>query len=70
MKTDPVLAVASTTALFSDPSFAIGGDNAVTYDVAADGRFVLPDLVGRENNRQSITVVQNWYEEFRDREQD
>jgi len=38
------------------------------YDVTADGqRFVVVEGVGSRNPRQ-IQVVQNWYEEFRDRD--
>ena len=42
------------------------------YDVSADGRrFVLPAPVDEEAEQEvSIRVVENWYEEFRDREQD
>jgi len=42
------------------------------YGVASDGRFVLVEPVdsGDESRAQpAIRVVQNWYEEFRDREQ-
>ena len=39
------------------------------YDVSVDGsRFVIPERVGAETF--TVRVVQNWYEEFRDREQD
>ena len=40
-----------------------------TYDVAADGqRFVMVDNLG--DPQYTMHVVQNWYEAFRDREQD
>ena len=40
------------------------------YDVSADGqRFVVAQPVG-EVSEPKIRVVQNWHEEFRDREQD
>ena len=40
------------------------------YDVSPDGRrFVVPEAVGPAPE-PSIQVVQNWYAEFRDREQD
>ena len=43
----------------------------ITYDVLTDGRFVLLDSVeSAEAEPPSIHVVENWYEEFRDREQD
>ena len=41
-----------------------------TYDVSADGKqFVIAEPVG-EPSPLAIRVVLNWYEEFRDREQD
>ncbi len=40
----------------------------MSYDVSADGRFVLVDTVESEEAKPpSIHVVENWYEEFRDR---
>ena len=39
------------------------------YDVSADGRrFVLLAPVDEADQEVSIRVVENWYEEFRDRE--
>ena len=42
------------------------------YDAASDGqRFLLVDTVrGGEEGPAAIHIVQNWYEEFRDREQE
>ena len=43
------------------------------YDVSADGqRFILAEPVeeGADAPAPSIRVVMNWYEEFRDRQQD
>ena len=37
------------------------------YDVALDGRFVLVETL--EQPAPAIRVVQNWFAEFRDREQ-
>ena len=50
----------------------IGLDIAYQYDVSADGqRFVvIEDVEDEQASRPSIHIVQNWYEEFRDREQD
>ena len=40
------------------------------YDVELDGQaFILPERVGAAPN-PIIQIVQNWHEEFRDREQD
>jgi Tol biopolymer transport system component len=42
-----------------------------TYDVSADGRrFILPEQVGAEASDTKIRVVQNWFAEFKDREQE
>ena len=41
-----------------------------TYDVSADGRFLMiKDVLGREETSapQSITVIQNWVEELKRR---
>ena len=39
------------------------------YDVSVDGsRFVIPERAGTETF--TVRVVENWYEEFRDREKD
>ncbi len=45
---------------------------ATNFDVSADGqRFLVVESLGEEaEDQQAIHVVQNWYEEFRDREQD
>ena len=43
------------------------------YDVSADGqRFVLIEPVGYEHepDETAIHIIQNWFAEFRDREQD
>ena len=41
------------------------------YDISADGnRFIVIQTFDRERTPVSIHVVENWYEEFRDREQD
>ena len=69
--TTPSFVAVSTTPLFSDPHLFFRGFDPVSYDVSADGRFVLTDSV--ENTKAeppSINVVENWYEEFRGREQD
>jgi hypothetical protein len=45
----------------------------VSYDVSADGRFVLVDsaeIESADEEPPSIQVIENWHEEFRDREQE
>ena len=64
--------VGSATRLFEHPGLR-PGINYAPYDVSADGqRFILAEPVGEgaEALEPSIRVVQNWYEEFRDGEQD
>jgi len=64
--TSPVFAPASAKPLFSN-SHLVRTDRT-TYDVSADGRFVLvEDERGEDAKPPSIHVVQNWYEEFRGR---
>ncbi len=56
--------------LFEELSLAAGGPGAI-YDVSADGkRFVTitPVADGHETETPSVRIVENWYEEFRDRE--
>ena len=69
VSTEPSFSAGSPAPLFEHPSL---GEVAwaCQYDVSADGRrFILTEPVG-EAPEPSIRVVQNWYEEFRDREQD
>ena len=49
-----------------------GVQAATSFDVSADGqRFLLIESVGEAaEEQQAIHVIENWYEEFRDREQD
>ncbi len=64
--------VGSATRLFELPSLRPGA-NSAPYDVSADGqRFILAESVGEgaDAREPSIRVVLNWFEEFRDREQD
>ena len=58
----------AATPLFEHPGFY--GTESTTYDASADGkRFVLvEDVEGEEAGAPSIHVVENWYEEFRERE--
>ena len=68
VSTSPSFTTGATTRLFQHP-------NLVTehrYDVSADGqRFVLIETVESEEAKaSSIHVVENWFTQFRDREQD
>ncbi len=64
----------SATRLFEHPGLGLGaGILSAPYDVSADGqRFVVAEPLGEgaDATKPSIRVVQNWYEEFRGREQD
>ena len=62
----------SAKPLFEHPG--LGGGISSTYDVSADGqRFVVVEDVESEEGEQakppSIHIVENWFEEFKDREQ-
>ncbi len=50
----------------------VGLDIEYQYDVSADGRrfVVIEEVKDEQANRPSVHIVQNWYEEFRNREQD
>ncbi len=64
--TQPEFSMGSETRLFSSPNLA-WQYTPPTYDVSADGqRFVLIEPVG-EPRPPVIRVVQNWFEEFRER---
>lgn len=66
--TTPTFSVGSKEKLFRSDSFL--GSYLPQYDVTADGqRFVVAGRLD-EDRPAAIRVVQNWYEEFRDREQD
>ena len=70
VSTEPEFRVGKTERLFADPSFF---GTAWDYDVSADGRFVtVEDVIpeGETRHKPSIHITQNWYEQFRDREQD
>ena len=63
--TDEGFTVGQPQALFEDSGFTLG------YDVSADGqRFLaVAPVESADALPPEIRVVQNWYEEFRDREQ-
>ena len=68
ISTSPVAQVQSTAELFRDSVLA-REVRTIPYDVSADGsRFLLVEPVNTETPPAPIRVVQNWYEEFRDRE--
>ncbi len=63
---DQDFSVGPATKLFNHPK--LGEFQRTNYDVSLDGRrFLVPQLVG-EMAHPAIRIVQNWYEEFRDRE--
>lgn len=67
--TSPDFAPLSRTVLFSDLGLVRNGFNSLSYDVAADGRFVLTErMEDADPELPVVRVVQNWYEEFRDRD--
>ena len=70
VKTAPSFSVSTPVSLFEDAS--LSGRLHPSYDVSEEGqRFVLVGLAGEEaDSPRSIHVLQNWFAEFRDREQD
>ena len=68
--TNPSFTSGAVTRLFQDA--ILFGTTVPRYDVSADGhRFVLPEPVADpEEKPPSIHIVENWYEEFRDRARD
>ena len=64
--TTPNFSVGGAKRLFEDSGLGVG------FDVSADGRrFVVVETLDQEESaKPAIHFVQNWYEEFRDREQD
>ncbi len=58
--------------LIQDRLFERPGFGPLNYDVSADGRFLMVEPIEPEGEppKPSIRITQNWYEEFRDREQD
>ena len=71
----PTFSVGSARRLFEHPSLPAGPGSMSypQYDVSADGRqFVLHEPVdlGEEAPKPSIRVVQNWFTQFKDRQQD
>ena len=56
--------------LFSHESFSVMTNPRQTYDVSADGeKFLVLERSG-DSARTALRIVQNWYEEFRERQQD
>lgn len=68
--TEPTFSAGSPVRLFQDNRL-IQTSNNPRYDVTADGqRIIMFERVEEEGERPpaSIHIVENWYEEFRDRE--
>ena len=67
--TGPEFRIGPSERLFSDPNLS---GFAWNYDVSAHGRFVMVERVAddsQEQRKPAIHITENWYEEFRDREQ-
>ncbi len=71
ISTTPTLTIGSAERLFSDAHLTFGaGEDYLNYDVAPDGRKFIVREPELGDSEVRIRVVQNWHEEFRDREQD
>ena len=67
--TSPVFSPGAAQPLFKDQTAFVG--RGQQYDVTPDGqRFVVIETLGDADTGQALHVVENWYEEFRGREQD
>ena len=67
--TDPVFSAGNAEALFSDLGLSFG-TGFCPYDVTSDGQRIVMVERLQSDAPAVIRVVRNWYEEFRDREQD
>ena len=71
----PTLTIGQPQQLFSSDRLGVG-TQVFTYDVTPDGQqFVMSEVTEGESEagdklQPAIRIVRNWYEEFRDREQD
>ncbi len=72
VSTSPTLTVGSPEVLFSASGLTFNQGTAYGYDLTPEGdKFITWETVEADTDAQPvIRVVQNWYEEFRDREQD
>ncbi len=71
VSTESALTLGQPQRLFEAPGFALTGGGAVGgYDVSADGeRFLtVAPVEGADAAPPTIRIVQNWHEEFRDRQ--
>jgi len=66
---EPEFSFAAPVLLFSGSNFTAPGPGAGSYDVARDGRFLMiqPDSANATGGSSSIVVVQNWFEELKQR---
>jgi Tol biopolymer transport system component len=69
VETEGEFAFDAAVALFADPSFFVNpGQFVHSYDVARDGRFLMIQQSGVSTDTAgSIVVVQNWFEELKQR---
>jgi Tol biopolymer transport system component len=67
VNTESAFSFAPPELLFTGPFLTVQDSGAHSYDVAADGRFLLIQPPGGGEGSASIVVVQNWTEELRQR---
>ena len=68
VSTEPTLSISSARPVFEVPK--LRRSSYQEYDVSVDGqRFIFAESIG-EAPKPSIRVVQNWFAEFRDRQED
>ena len=68
--TDPGCSTGEPTPLFSEPGLGVDETAFWRYDAAEDGeKFAVVTIApGKGESQGAIRVVENWYEEFQDRE--
>jgi serine/threonine protein kinase/Tol biopolymer transport system component len=66
IQTQPALSIGNPRVLFENRRYTAGGDSR-PWDVAPDGRFLMPKESSSESTigSQPIILVQNWFEELR-----
>jgi len=67
IKTSPSLEIEAPQRLFSLGDYVLAGTRGIRYDVGPDGRFLLLKDTGTPAAQGRVVVVQNWFEDVKDR---
>jgi len=67
--TEGELVLGQRTTLFQHPSLQDTNNGMVSYDMSEDGQqFLLPEPLETEAESPGISIIENWYQEFRERQ--